>query len=288
MSRLETGIKKGAVAGLAEREFPMTAGNFRRIQTLAYELTGISLSDHKQNMIYGRLARRLRVLGLRSFDEYCEILSSENNAELPEFINAITTNLTAFFRERHHFDYLKKTLIPDLLHKNIRSRRLRIWSAGCSTGEEPYSIAMVLRSFSSLSTWDTKILATDLDSNVVSSGRTGKFGIERAASIPAEYRKYIHIDEDSAQMEVREEVRKLVTFNQLNLLHAWPMKGSFDVIFCRNVVIYFDVPTQTKLFDRYAEILNTDGHLFIGHSENLHKISDRFKSIGKTIYRRCR
>ncbi|MGP1609321.1 MAG: CheR family methyltransferase, partial [Burkholderiales bacterium] len=133
MSRPETGFQNGAVPGMTEREFPMTLGNFRRIQQLAYDLTGISLSDHKQNMIYGRLARRLRVLGLRNFDEYCEILSSENSQELPEFVNAITTNLTAFFRERHHFDYLKNTLSPDLMRKNIRSRKLRIWSAGCST-----------------------------------------------------------------------------------------------------------------------------------------------------------
>lgn len=288
MRRSETGMPSGVLPGLVEREFPMTMANFRRIQKLAYDLTGISLSDHKQNMIYGRLARRLRALNLQNFDQYCELLSADKSVELPDFVNAITTNLTAFFREPHHFEFLKKTLIPDLLRKNTKSRRLRIWSAGCSTGEEPYSIAMVLRSFAVLAAWDAKVLATDLDSNVVATARSGRYTKERISSVPQEYRKYISTEEGSDDIEVREDVKKLITFNQLNLLHEWPMKGQFDVIFCRNVVIYFDAPTQTRLFERYADILHPDGHIFIGHSENLHKVCDRFASIGRTIYRRTR
>jgi chemotaxis protein methyltransferase CheR len=282
------GLQGGIAVSVDDREFPMSHRNYQRIKTLAYQLTGISLSDHKQNMIYGRLARRLRILELRNFDEYCELLASENAVEIREFVNAITTNLTAFFRENHHFDFLKSTLLPALLRSNARSRRLRIWSAGCSTGEEPYSIAMVLRSCVSLSTWDAKILATDLDSNVVATGKSAEFGLERASSVPAAYRQYLVEDAAENRVRIRDDVQNLVTFKQLNLLHPWPMKGPFDVIFCRNVVIYFDAPTQVKLFNRYAEILQPDGHLFIGHSENLHKICDRFTGLGRTIYRRSR
>ena len=270
------------------REFVMTYEDFKEVRKLAYQITGINLSDHKQNMVYGRLARRLRVLGLSRFDEYCEFVENDIDSERHEFINAITTNLTAFFREAHHFEYLKNTLIPELIKKNISNKRLRIWSAGCSSGEEPHSIAMVLKSFASLSTWDVKVLATDLDSNVVEKGKTGAYSLERGDSIPSEYHKFVHRDKTQDFITIKDSVRQLITFKQLNLLDEWPMKGPFDVIFCRNVVIYFDAATQKTLFDRYANILKSDGHLFIGHSENLHKVCDRFTGLGRTVYQRIR
>lgn len=263
------------------REFPMSEKNFRQLQKLAHELTGIKLSDHKQNMIYGRLVRRVRVLKLRDFDQYCDLLAQHGSAETREFINAITTNLTAFFRENHHFDYLKNTVFPELISIK-ENRRIRIWSAGCSTGEEPYSLAMVVRSITALQHWDVQILATDLDSTVLEKARLGEYAPERCASIPPQYQKFLDAG------VVRADVRDLVAFKELNLLHSWPMKDSYDVIFCRNVVIYFDAPTQMKLFDRYADMLEPGGRLFIGHSENLHNISDRFVSLGRTIYRRVR
>jgi chemotaxis protein methyltransferase CheR len=265
-----------------EREFPMSEQNFRVLQKISYELTGINLSDQKQNMIYGRLARRIRALGLRDFDQYCGLLSQRDSPEAREFINAITTNLTAFFRENHHFEYLKNTWFPELLSAKEKSRRIRIWSAGCSTGEEPYSLAMVVKSIPALQNWDVKILATDLDSTVLEKARSGEYNAERCVNIPPQYQKFVE------KGVVRADVRELVTFKELNLLHPWPMKGPFDVIFCRNVVIYFDVPTQVKLFDRYADVLEPEGRLFIGHSENLHKTSNRFASLGRTIYRRTR
>ncbi len=264
-----------------DREFPMSLKNFRQLQQLAYELTGIKLSDHKQNMIYGRLARRVRVLKFRDFDQYCNLLAQHDSAETREFINAITTNLTAFFRENHHFDYLKNTVFPELISTK-ENRRIRIWSAGCSTGEEPYSLAMVVKSIPALQHWDVKILATDLDSTVLEKARQGEYAHERCVNIPPQYKKFVDAG------VIRADVRDLVTFKELNLLHSWPMKDSFDVIFCRNVVIYFDAATQMKLFDRYADILDSGGRLFIGHSENLHNISDRFVSLGRTIYRRIR
>lgn len=269
----------------ASREFEMTYASFTKICDIAYQLTGIVLSDHKQNMIYARLSRRLRLLGLNTFDDYCHLLTA-GSPELDEFVNAITTNLTAFFREDHHFDYLRANVLPALNKKNKKSSRLRIWSAGCSTGEEPYSIAMVLLSQPMFTGWDAKILATDLDSNVIATGRDGFYNKERCASIPSQYTQYLQPHIASGQVSICDEVRRKVVFKELNLLGAWPMKGPFDVIFCRNVVIYFDKETQKKLFSRYAELLSDNGYLFIGHSENINRVSHDFKSLGQTIYQK--
>jgi chemotaxis protein methyltransferase CheR len=272
-------------ARLEMREFGMTYQHFTHIRDIAYRLTGITLSDHKQNMVYGRLARRLRALGLSHFDDYCDLLY-EQSPEITEFINAITTNLTAFFREMHHFEYLKKSILPALAVKNAKTRRLRIWSAGCSTGEEPYSLAMTLASTSLFTHWDCKILATDLDSNVVATAKAGLYGADRIDSIPAEYQRFVKQQDGDEIYKIKEDIQALITFKQLNLLNEWPMKGMFDVIFCRNVVIYFDQETQRKLFSRYCDILHSKGHLFIGHSENLNRVSDAFLSLGKTIYQK--
>lgn len=280
--------QRHSIGDIEDREFPMSERNFRQLQKIAYDLTGINLSDHKQNMIYGRLARRMRALQLNDFDQYCALLAQEDSSEIREFVNAITTNLTAFFRENHHFEYLKNKLFPELLRLKQKERRIRIWSAGCSTGEEPYSLAMVLKSTPVLKFWDVKILATDLDSAVVDKAKAGEYSIDRCTGIPPQYQPFIERDMERNIGVVSDEVRDLVTFKQLNLLHTWPMKGPFDVIFCRNVVIYFDVPTQIRLFERYANILSANGYLFIGHSENLHKISDRFISLGRTIYQRTK
>ncbi len=268
------------------REFFMSQKNFNAIKKIVYDHTGINLSDHKQNMVYGRLARRLRALGLSSFDDYCELIQDPGSPEFGEFTNSITTNLTSFFREKHHFDYLKKTLLPGLLQKNSATKRIRIWSAGCSTGEEPYSLAVVVHQFSSLRNWDVKILATDLDTNVVAKAKAGIYPGERIASVPDSYLKCFNKDKGEEHVKVKDNIRALITFNQLNLLHDWPMKGPFDIIFCRNVVIYFDMPTQKILFRRYADLLAPNAHLFIGHSENLNKVSNQFKNLGDTIYQK--
>ena len=278
------GNRKEEVTG-DNREFTMSYANFVNIREIAYRLTGITLSDHKQNMIYGRLARRLRILGLASFDEYCQLLA-EDSFEQHEFINAITTNLTAFFREKHHFDFLKETAFPNIVRKNAASKRLRIWSAGCSTGEEPYSIAMTLSATAGFNQWDAKVLATDLDTNVVEKGRQGIYQENRCADIPSEYARYLKRNASTGEIKIREDVQEKIAFKQLNLLHQWPMKGPFDIIFCRNVVIYFDQETQKKLFARYHEMLANDGYLFIGHSENLNRVSNDFISLGKTMYQK--
>jgi len=275
--------------GIYERDLVFTDGDFDFIRRVVVEQTGITLSEQKRELVYGRLAKRLRTLDLQSFAQYCSYLEQSPD-ELHELVNAITTNLTSFFREPYHFDYLRENLLPELLRHNAQSRRIRIWSAGCSTGEEPYSIAMVLRdALPAGQGWDAKILATDIDSNVLARAQQGMYAQERASGIPERYqRRSLHKGQgdNAGMLRVSDEVRSLITFRQLNLMQEWPMKGPFDVIFCRNVVIYFDKPTQRRLFNRYADLLVDGGHLFIGHSETLFKVCDRFTLIGRTIYRK--
>jgi len=274
-----------------EREFDFTDQDFESVRQKLYEQAGISLNDGKRDLVYGRLSRRLRALRLTNFASYLKYLASpEAETELVQFINALTTNLTAFFREPHHFDYLAKTVLSEATRRNAGDHRIRIWSAGCSTGEEPYSIAMTVReTMPSLHSWDLKILATDLDSNVVETAKSGRYPAQRVEGLPkARVNKwFLRGDERSGdQVQVSEALQELITFKQLNLMDPWPMQGKFDLIFCRNVVIYFDKPTQRKLFDRYADALVTGGYLFIGHSENMHKLSDRFELVGQTMYRK--
>jgi chemotaxis protein methyltransferase CheR len=272
-----------------QRDLVFTDADFNFIRQLVATQTGISLSEQKRELVYGRLSKRLRNLELQTFAQYCTYVE-HNGQELHELVNAITTNLTSFFREPYHFDYLRDDLLPALLRSNAESRRIRIWSAGCSTGEEPYSIAMVLRdALPAGQGWDARILATDIDSNVLARAQQGVFAEERASGIPERYlrRSFRRGQGDNAGMlRVSDEVRSLVTFRQLNLMQDWPMRGPFDVIFCRNVVIYFDKPTQKRLFNRYADLLAEGGHLFIGHSETLFKVCERFTLIGRTIYRK--
>lgn len=269
------------------RDFDFSERDFKFIRDLVMERTGIVLSEIKRDMVYGRLSRRIRALGLSKFSQYCDILKSEDQHELKEFTNAITTNLTSFFRENHHFEHLKDVILPKLMAEKS-DRKLRIWSAGCSTGEEPYSIAMTIKeTIPASQDWDIKILATDLDTNVLERGAMGVYDVERVAGI-AKHRlkRWFHKGKGSNDGVVRvsSELREMITFRQLNLMHEWPMSGLFDVIFCRNVVIYFDKPTQKVLFDRYSDILPNNGFLFLGHSESMFKVSNRFNLIGKTIY----
>ncbi|MCC6302171.1 MAG: protein-glutamate O-methyltransferase CheR [Gammaproteobacteria bacterium] len=272
-----------------QRELIFTDADFDFIRRLVADKTGIALSEQKRELVYGRLAKRLRSLDLQTFAQYCDFVQ-DDAGELHELVNAITTNLTSFFREPYHFDYLRDTLLPELLRRNAGSCRLRLWSAGCSTGEEPYSIAMVLRdALPSGQGWDAKILATDIDSNVLARAESGIYAEERVKGVPEQYlrRCFRRGQGDNAGMlRVGDETRSLITFRPLNLMQEWPMKGPFDVIFCRNVVIYFDKPTQRRLFNRYADLLVDGGHLFIGHSETLFKVCDRFTLIGRTIYRK--
>lgn len=277
---------------LREKEFHFTDKEFRFISKLVGERTGIVLSDSKRQMVYGRLSRRLRQLKLTHFSDYCDLLTRGDETELVEFTNAITTNLTAFFRENHHFEYLKNRLLPELVKKKADSKRIRIWSAGCSSGEEPYSIAMCVREvFPRSAGWDVKILATDLDSNMVQRGKDGIYTAERVEGLSDQrLKKWVKKGSgaNSDMVRMSDDLKSLITFKQLNLMHDWPFKGKFDLMFCRNVVIYFNKETQRELFDRYANVLEDDAHLFIGHSESLHKVTERFDLLGQTIYKKIK
>ena len=272
----------------SKTSFNFSDRDFHFIVKFIGEHAGIVMSDAKRDLIYGRLAPRLRKLQLTDFSDYCNILKSGDREEIELFTNALTTNLTSFFREQHHFDFLQKELIPALV-KNKTSRTLRVWSAGCSTGEEPYSIAMAVSEVLPAG-WDFRLLATDLDSNVVNTAAQGIYKQERVEGMKKPLlKRWFHrgTGSNEGMVKVRPELKKFISFKQLNLLSNWPMKGSFDFIFCRNVVIYFDKSTQAVLFDRFAQQLDPSGHLFIGHSETLNNVSDRFSLIGNTIYHRA-
>lgn len=272
-----------------EREYDLSDSEFEEIRRLVRTHTGISLADSKRELVYSRLVRRLRRLHLATFTEYLQVIEQGDPVELEEFTNAITTNLTAFFREPHHFEFLAGTVLPLIEKRNAATRRLRIWSAGCSTGEEPYTIAITLaENMARFRGWDVRILATDLDSNVLAHGKAGQYRAERFEKMPAARRnKWFSPDRDGGGTAVP-ELKSMISFKQLNLMNPFPMKGPFDVIFCRNVVIYFDKPTQRELFDRMAAMQNDGDHLFIGHSESLFKVCEQYQLIGKTIYRKGR
>ncbi len=272
------------------KEFNLTEQNFQTIKKLVIEHTGICLSDAKHDMVYSRLAKRLRQLDLTSFSEYLTLLTADDGDEIGNFINSVTTNLTSFFREQHHFDFLKENLIPRLLQDNADTRVIRVWSAGCSTGEEPYSLAMTFKEcVPENQGWDVRILATDLDTNVLATGSAGVYMADRVNGIPQDKLKrwfYKGKGDLEGKVKVSSELRDMIVFKQLNLMGKWPVKPGVDIIFCRNVVIYFDKETQKVLFDRYANTLKSGGYLFIGHSETLYKVSTRFNLLGKTIYQR--
>lgn len=274
---------------LSSREFVFNDEDFEALRSLVKSLAGINLGDQKRELVYGRLSRRLRTLGLASFREYRRLLA-ESPGELVQFVNAITTNLTSFFRERHHFDYLRDEVLRPLAADPRADRRVRIWSAGCSSGEEPYSIAMtVVEALPDLARWDVRILATDLDSDVLARARGAVYPLERMKGVaPGHLTRYFDEQRDggAASYRVKPEVAARVTFKQLNLMHRLPMKGPLDVIFCRNTVIYFDKDTQRDLFARMALLQRPGDVLILGHSESLFKVSSQYTLIGRTIYRR--
>lgn len=273
-----------------QREFEYRFQDFERLRKLSFAHSGIRVPDDKLDMFYSRISKRLRSLGLTRFSEYCDLLEQEPGDEFTEFINAITTNLTSFFRENHHFEYLRAKVLPEVMARNAAIRRIRVWSAGCSTGEEPYSIAITLmESLPQSAGWDVRILATDLDTQVLATAQSGIYPADRVQHLPeARLRRWFLKggNSQSNKVRVKPELRALIRFNQLNLMEPWKMKGPFDLIFCRNVLIYFDTETKRELVERFAQLLVAEGHLFIGHSESLHNLTHGFRSLGRTIYRK--
>jgi chemotaxis protein methyltransferase CheR len=273
------------------REFAFHDDDFNELRLLVKRVTGIHLADSKRELVYGRVSRRLRALGLRSFREYRDLLGRDgDDQELVELCNAITTNLTAFFREAHHFTYFAEQFLQPLTKDRLRSRRLRFWSAGCSTGEEPYSMAITIcETLPDWRSWDIKILATDIDSDVLERGRSGVYREDRLKGMsPRRVTNYFRERREGGNRtyEAVPELKSLISFKQLNLMHELPMRGPFDAIFCRNTVIYFDKETQRQLFARVQRLQRPGDLLFLGHSESLFKVSEAYTLIGKTIYRR--
>jgi chemotaxis protein methyltransferase CheR len=280
-------------AAAAPREFDFSEADFRSLAQLAYEHAGIALADSKRNLVYSRLSRRVRTLGLKSFKQYRDYLGRDDNeGEIENFINSISTNLTKFFRESHHFDHFR-THVAEAFARSTHgssARRLRVWSAGCSTGEEPYTIVVVLRKeIPDILRHDARILATDIDTEVLAKAARGLYPQDSIDQIPKAYLPFFREtdgEEDAKSVVVERDVRSLIAFRRLNLMEAWPFKGQFDAIFCRNVMIYFDNPTKANLIERFTQQIKPGGWLYIGHSESLAGAHPGLKLMGRTIYRR--
>lgn len=294
-------MRRDGVAAAAERDAPPAGGDmaqlggdeFRFLREFVREHLGISLGEHKTQLVQGRLARRLRALRLPDYAAYCELLRADPERELGELASAISTNVTSFFREPHHFDLLADKLLPDWLARKRRSEdRLRIWSAGCSTGEEPYAIAIVLAEAlerHGLRQVDAKILATDISPRALAAARSGVYAADKLDGISESRRRRWTIEgtgEQTGHVSMHPRLRELISVRPLNLMHEWPMRGPFDAIFCRNVVIYFDQPSKQRLFRRFADMLPAGGHLFLGHSESMHGADAGFELAGRTAYRK--
>ena len=262
------------------REFHFTEQDFEKVRKIIYDYAGIALSPTKHDMVYGRLARRLRALGLNTFQQYLQILERGDSKEFELFTNSLTTNLTSFLGEVHHFDRLGDHLVA---HK--AQGAFSIWCSASSTGEEPYSIAMTAcEAFDSLRP-PVKTIATDLDTNVLETAKNGVYNGEEVQKLPPQRVQKFFNKHPDGRYQLKQELRDMIVFRRLNLVEAnWMIRGPFDAIFCRNVMIYFDKPTQLKILQRYVPLMKPDGLLFVGHSENLYHASDLFKLKGKTVY----
>lgn len=275
----------------ASREFAFSDADFRHLAGLAYEHAGIVLGESKRNLVYSRLSRRLRALGLTAFREYRDYLAA-NAEEVESFVNSISTNHTKFFRESHHFDHLRDQVARPFAgpQRGAQAHKLRIWSAGCSSGEEPYTIASVLaREIPDAHRRDVRILASDIDTDVLRKAARGEYPLRVLDEVSSTYRPYFddaERDPGAGTITMSPAARSLIAFRRLNLMGPWPFSGLFDVIFCRNVMIYFDAPTKATLIDRFTRQLRPGGWLYIGHSESLVGSHAGLKSVGRTIYRR--
>lgn len=267
---------------------------FARIAKIALREAGIVLAPSKISMVKSRLTRRLRALGMSSFDSYLDVVEARTDqSEMGNFISALTTNVSHFFRESHHFDFLAKTILPSLHQKLANGGKVRIWSAGCSNGQEPYSIAMtLLNADPSLAKKNLKILATDIDPEVLTLAKSAQYKGSLTTGLTDEITaKHFRKSEQDGEvvLTVNSDIQDMISFRQLNLHAEWPMKGRFDAIFCRNVVIYFDEETQVRLYRRYAQALEDGGWLMLGHSERINdSVTSLFKSAGVTTYQTVR
>lgn len=266
-----------------ERQFDFTEKDFGRIRKLIYDHAGISLGPAKQDMVYSRLVRRIRELELDSFHTYLDLLENNDEAEWEVFINSLTTNLTSFFREQHHFP-----ILSEHIYKHRDQHPISIWCSASSTGEEPYSIAMTMVDLYGSYQPPVKIYASDVDTNVLVKAKEGIYTTDRLNNMPQDkIRRFFKngLRNNQGKVRVRQELRDMITFTRVNLLDdGWPLSGPFDAIFCRNVMIYFDKPTQYKILGKFVPLLKEHGLMFAGHSESFLHAADLFKLRGKTVY----
>ncbi len=276
-------------SGIVPGEYLLTADDFRQIAAILHDHAGIQLSETKAALVYARLAKRLRALGLHNFRDYCSfVVKSDGLDERQRMVAALTTNVTKFYREAHHFEHLKRTSLPGLLERARRGDEVRIWSAGCSNGQEAYSIALVILSMMpDVAKHDVRILASDIDPNMIGEGRIGQYPDQALSDVPSDLRKrFLRRAPGAGDVwQVADEAMDLVSFRELNLFAKWPMQKKFDIIFCRNVVIYFDKAKQADLWGRFSGVLKPDGWLYIGHSERISgPATDHFTCEGITTW----
>ncbi|MCW1932025.1 CheR family methyltransferase [Pararhodobacter zhoushanensis] len=275
----------------ADAELQLTEADFARIARIAKAGWGLSLDSAKRPLIRSRLGRRLKALNLASFDPYCEIIESGDTVECDHFITALTTNVTHFYREAHHFELLESEVLPGLIARARKGQRVRLWSAGCSSGQEPYSLAgSILALAKDAASLDLRILATDVDPTVLVTAEGGRYEAQSCV-FPSPALEARLFNKPSTPPEafrtIRPELQPLIAFRRLNLMQPWPFSGRFDVILCRNVAIYFDKPTQTRLWTRFSEALNDGGSLLIGHSERITAPAEHaLEAVGITAYRK--
>ncbi|MBB34675.1 MAG: chemotaxis protein [Hirschia sp.] len=270
----------------SQGEFKMSQNDFERIAAILHSDSGIHLTTGKVALVYSRLAKRLRVLGLESFTDYCNLVTGKDGTdERRAMLNALTTNVTSFFRESHHFEHLTRHLENDIAPRARKGERIRLWSAGCSSGEEPYSMAAILlKVLPEAPRLDVKILATDIDRLVLERARIGRYPHQSLDHMAEEHKARLFTRDGAGNVNCVDAVRNMIAFNELNLMAAsWPMKFRFDVIFCRNVAIYFEEAAQQRLWSRLATQLNPGGRLYVGHSERV--LDERFVSDGLTVYK---
>ncbi len=272
-----------------QTEALLSPNEFSQVRDLVYRQCGIHLHDGKMDLVRARITRRLRAHRCDTVSQYLERLDDDDGSEITQLIDEMSTNLTSFFREPQHFTYLQSQLLPALLaRKRIqKDNRLRFWSSACSSGQEPYTLGMALaHSIPDLTSWDVKILATDISTRVLANAEQATYDVRSLQEIPPQYRRYIVTDESSPLISIDPAIRAMVRFRRLNLIGPWPFAGPFDVIFCRNVLIYFDQPTQEKLVQRFHQVLSPGGMLMTGHSESLNGLKHSYGYVQPAVYQK--
>ncbi|MEO0576359.1 MAG: protein-glutamate O-methyltransferase CheR [Pseudomonadota bacterium] len=264
----------------------LTDDEMAQFQKLAKSAAGIDITESKRTMIYTRFVRRLRSLGLSTFPEYLKLAADTQGSEYQNFINTVTTNLTYFFREPHHFEFLANTAIPDLYDTQRRTAPLRFWSTGCSSGEEPYSIAMVLAAAGKKGGKDYRLLCTDIDTQMVAATQQGVFAESRLRGLEAEHLRQWFTKDPQGQYVANDALREGMMCRQLNLFEKIPLRTGIDVIFCRNVLIYFVKTHQREIVTKFAKHQEPGQYLFLGHSESLRDFDDYYERVSNTVYRR--